>query len=167
MAATYEPIATTTLGSAAASVTFSAISGSFTDLILVCNYGTSTNANEAVYVQFNSDTGNNYSQTDLYGTGPTSGSQRITNTGFIRIGGRVSGTASGFENISICHIQNYSNSTTNKTLLNRYGAASLSTTATVGLWRNTNAITTILIAGASQNLNTGSTFTLYGIKAAI
>ena len=37
--ATYEPIATNTLGSAAASVTFSGISGSYTDLILI----TSTN----------------------------------------------------------------------------------------------------------------------------
>ena len=35
MAITYEPIATTTLGSAAASVTFSSISGSYTDLVLI------------------------------------------------------------------------------------------------------------------------------------
>ena len=34
-AATYEPIATTTLGSAASTITFSSISGSYTDLILV------------------------------------------------------------------------------------------------------------------------------------
>jgi hypothetical protein len=37
MAKTYEPIATTTLGTAAATVTFSSISGTYTDLVLV-NY---------------------------------------------------------------------------------------------------------------------------------
>ena len=35
MAITYEPIATNTLGSAAASVTFSSISGTYTDLVVV------------------------------------------------------------------------------------------------------------------------------------
>ena len=35
MATTYEPIATTTLGSAAASITFSSIAGTYTDLRLV------------------------------------------------------------------------------------------------------------------------------------
>jgi hypothetical protein len=35
MAITYEPIATTTLGSAAADVTFTSISGTYTDLVLV------------------------------------------------------------------------------------------------------------------------------------
>jgi hypothetical protein len=34
MAITYSPIATTTLGTAAASVTFSTISGAYTDLVL-------------------------------------------------------------------------------------------------------------------------------------
>jgi hypothetical protein len=34
MASTYTPIATTTLGSAAASYTFSSISGTYTDLVL-------------------------------------------------------------------------------------------------------------------------------------
>jgi hypothetical protein len=38
MASTYEPIATTTLGTATASVTFSSISGAYTDLVLVCRY---------------------------------------------------------------------------------------------------------------------------------
>ena len=35
MASTYEKIATTTLGSATASYTFSSISGTYTDLILI------------------------------------------------------------------------------------------------------------------------------------
>jgi hypothetical protein len=56
MAKTYEPIATTTLSSAQSSVTFSSISGSYTDLVLVSNVsGSGGNAN--LRVTLNSDTG--------------------------------------------------------------------------------------------------------------
>jgi hypothetical protein len=62
MAITYEPIATATLGTATASVTFSTISGSYTDLVLVIQrrYGYS-NKWYATSIRFNSDTGSNYS----------------------------------------------------------------------------------------------------------
>lgn len=163
---TYKSIATQTLGSAAASVTFSSIPGTYTDLVLVCNYATSTNATESVYIQFNGDTGSNYSCTDLVGNGSTAASFRESSATYVRIGGRGLGTASTFSNMSITNIMNYSNATTNKTFLNRNGIPSLGTVATVGLWRNTGAITSILVAGASQTLSTGSTFSLYGIASA-
>ena len=162
---TYVALATNTLGSAAASVTFSSISGAYTDLVLVCNYATSLNATENVYMRFNSDTGSNYSVTDLVGNGSTAASYRESSATLIRIGGRALGTSST-DNISIVNIQNYSNTTTYKTSLIRNDIPSLGTVATVGLWRSTSAITTILVAGNGQNLSTGSTFTLYGIAAA-
>ena len=65
---TYTPLSTTTLGSAQATVTFSSISGSYTDLVLVMNT-IGTSAGGDVQVQFNSDTASNYSCTILYGTG--------------------------------------------------------------------------------------------------
>ena len=37
MPATYEPIASTTLGSDAANVEFTSLSGTYTDLIVVCS----------------------------------------------------------------------------------------------------------------------------------
>jgi hypothetical protein len=40
------------------------------------------------------------------------------------------------------------------------------TVAEVGLWRNTSAITEIDLKFVTGNLVAGSTFTLYGIKAA-
>ena len=77
MASTYQPIATNTLGSAAASVTFSSISGAYTDLVLIMNAGSST-TNADVDINVNGDTGANYSRTILYGTGSTAGSTRYT-----------------------------------------------------------------------------------------
>jgi hypothetical protein len=50
MAITYEPIATTTLGTAAASVTFSSISGAYTDLVLVCNGNKSSCTQLSLYI---------------------------------------------------------------------------------------------------------------------
>jgi hypothetical protein len=62
---------------------------------------------------------------------------------------------------------NYSNTTTYKTVLLRSNNASAITVATVGLWRSTSAINTIKIyADGAAVFSVGSTFTLYGIKAA-
>ena len=63
---TYTPLARTTLSSAAASVTFSNISGSYTDLVLVVS---TISVNGTAYMTVNSDTGTNYSRTFMYGTG--------------------------------------------------------------------------------------------------
>jgi hypothetical protein len=75
MAITYEPIATTTLGSAAADVTFTSISGTYTDLVLVAvtQIGSS---GDYLGVQFNSDTGTNYSRTRLSGNGTSASSDK-------------------------------------------------------------------------------------------
>ena len=64
MPATYEPIATTTLGSAAASITFSSIAGTYTDLRLVM-VGT-TSASDWAFVRFNGTDGSStaYSASD-------------------------------------------------------------------------------------------------------
>jgi hypothetical protein len=55
----------------------------------------------------------------------------------------------------------------NKTTLARWNSATVEVGAGVGLWRNTAAINSILFKGyATAKYKTGSTFTLYGIKAA-
>lgn len=163
---TYTPIATTTLGSAQTSYTFSSIPGTYTDLVLVCNVKTSTNLSQSVYIQFNSDAGSNYSSTDMLGDGSTATGYRTTGATFIRIMGRATGTANTFHNMCRTSIQNYANTNTFKTLLNRSDVAA-GAVGTVGLWRSKSAITSITItAEASTNLETGSTLTLYGILAA-
>jgi hypothetical protein len=162
---TYEAIATQTLGSAAASVTFSSISGSYTDLIIVSNIANSTN--DSLYFRINGDTGSNYSTTWLYGNGTVAASGRQTsNTTGILSGAIQVGLSSTNYGSSIIQIMNYSNTTTYKTALTRWGLGNAETNATVGLWRSTSAITSVTILPGAGNLASGSTFSLYGIKAA-
>jgi hypothetical protein len=167
MPTTYEPIATTTLGSAQSSVTFSSISGSFTDLVLVMNAkGTGfTGSGTYPYVRYNSDSGTNYSRTYLSGNGSAASSGRGTseNLQYLVGGTYIDGT---FAYNSITHFMNYSNTTTYKTMLSRANNSGVQVDALVGLWRSTSAITSIIIYSSSGNFDTGSTFTLYGIKAA-
>ena len=160
MPATYENLATTTLTSTQTSISFTSISGSYTDLVLIATGQTS--AGENIRIQFNSDTGTNYSSTTLYGDGSTAASTRGSNGNSI-LSAVFSSTA---VSNSITHIMNYANTTTNKTILQRGNNPSNIARADVGLWRSTAAITSITLFVNSGNISIDSTFTLYGIKSA-
>jgi hypothetical protein len=158
---TYTPIATTTLGSAVSSYTFSSISSSYTDLILI-TAGTSS-ADGSYKLQFNGDTTSNYSNTFMYGDGSSAVSGRSSSQTSIGGLGRA-GTSQGN---GIIQIMNYANTTTFKTVIGRGSLASQLVIATVGLWRKTpEAINSITILPESGTMSTGTTFTLYGIAAA-
>lgn len=165
MAITYEPLATNTLGSAAATVTFSSISGNYTDLVLVTADIINTTNLLGMYIQFNSDTGSNYSRTFIEGNGSSAASSRNSNQTSIMIGRSYGGDRT----MNIFQIQDYANTTTYKTALCRYGSggSSSATGAGVGLWRNTNAITSITVGiEGGYNMSSGCSFTLYGVKEA-
>jgi hypothetical protein len=162
MPVTYEPIATTTLGSTQSTVTFSSISGAYTDLVLVSS-ALSAGTSQTIMMRFNGDSANNYSFTYVFGTGSVALSGTVGSISFA-IGGSAVATNAA---VNIVQIMNYSNSTTNKTVLGRRGQAGNYTFADVSLWRNTAAITSISLQPEnSQSFASGSTFTLYGIKAA-
>ena len=121
-------------------------------------------------LNFNSDSGFNYSITRLYGNGTTVTSDRFLNDASLDIG-YFGGTNTTGYLMSTINIQNYSNTTTFKSILNRWnsqaGASGAQyTAAVVGLWRNTSAINTLGLTFNSANIAAGSTFSLYGIKAA-
>ena len=157
MATTYEPIATTTLGSAASTITFSTISGSYTDLVVIFR-GIET-TNDFNLLRFNGDTGSNYSHTEIYGDGSSAQSGRGSNRTTMYFGrGQTT------PNSKILHILNYSNTTTYKTTLSRNNSDSVG--AFVNLWRSTSAITSIEFSRGGGNYDVGTTVTLYGIKAA-
>lgn len=166
MTVTYEKMATTTLGSSQATVTFSSISSAYTDLVIVLNTLTSV---DIVYtrIKFNSDSAANYSSTYLEGSGSVANSNSYSNNNYIQFSYWNAGAGANPET-TILNIMNYSNSTTNKTALLRYngvGGGASGVTSTVGLWRNTNAINTIEFSLGSGTFDSGSIFTLYGIKA--
>lgn len=165
---TYEPIATTTLSTATSSVTFSSISGSYTDLVVVVNSSQETTGTYSSYIQLNGDTGNNYSRIMLYGTGSAAGSALQSNNPSLYLGTWNAAQSSTDRQVLIINFNNYSNTTTYKTMLGRYNVAGVEVGAGVGTWRNTAAITSINLASGSgaNNFASGSTFTLYGIKAA-
>lgn len=165
---TYEPIVTYTAPSAQSSVTFNPISSAYTDLVLVVNSSNSVSTNQP-YIQINSDTSGsstNYSTTSMRGDGSSAASGRHSNNfGWFPVPGPGVGNNGNF-NPWIVHIMNYANTTTYKSALSRFNNASSILSANAHLWRSTAAISSITVVMESGNFLTGSTFTLYGIKAA-
>lgn len=158
---TYTPIATQTLGSAAASVTFSSIPQGYTDLVVVCNNVVDTNG--YCILRYNNDSNSNYSRTFIVGNGSSVASYRSSNN----TEAYINATTSGIGYFSIMNIMNYSNSTTYKTNLTRANYAGAEVDAFVYLWRSTSPITTInIISPSGSGIQAGSTFTLYGIACA-
>ena len=166
MTATYEKIATTTVSTPVLNVTFSSISGAYTDLVLVCGFSRSGGGNN-INLRLNSDTASNYSVTYLEGDGSTVYTNRSSNQTNMAVGFINGGTGTA-QDTMIVHFMNYSNATTNKTVLSRFSETSsgIAVGMAAGLWRNTSAITSIEIGrSATYNWTTGSVLTLYGIKA--
>ena len=159
---TYTPIATTTISSSTASYTFSSIPSTYTDLVLIIG-GKNTATDQGIVVQVGNgsvDTGTNYSTTYILGDGANASSGRDT-SGTYAIVGRMDGTAS----TSIVHFMNYSNTTTNKTILGR-GNDGTYVIQHVSLWRSTSAINTIKVYNLSSVNFSVATLTLYGIASA-
>ena len=168
---TYVAIATQTLGSAAATVTFSSIPGTYTDLVLVVNAQQSADA--PIYVRVNNSSASIYSTTSLRGDGTSATSTRFSATGSgidgegIWVQSEALPESSSFGIITYNFI-NYANTTTFKTALVRYNNASAFVGTNVSLIQTTSAITSILLrhGGGGANFAIGSTFSLYGIASA-
>ena len=158
---TYVALRTETVATATSSVTLSlsGISG-YTDLVLVINATASGGALNP-QIQFNGDTASNYSLTWMYGNGSAPFSGRYSDQTSSYIGYLTTSQPATF----IVQIQNYSNSTTNKTALFRWNTTNTEVGAGVCLWRNTAAITSVTIKTSANNFAVGSTFSLYGVKA--
>jgi hypothetical protein len=162
MPKTYEAIATYTASGTPSSYTFSSIPATYTDLVIVLNL-TSTGDNAGGFQwRYNGDTGSNYSWTYFGGNGSSAFSGRNSSQTYIDT---AMGTA-GNPNVHILQINNYSNTTTNKTSIVRTSSSTTEVGGNVGLWRSTAAINSITFTKATNTFVNGSTFTIYGIKAA-
>jgi hypothetical protein len=164
MPVTYEPIQSYTLGTAAADITLSSIAASWTDLRLVFTCP-ATASSAGVRVRFNSDSGTNYSFTQLFGDGSTAYSARSTSVSYLYL----IDTNTSQPVFGSMDVFSYAGSTFKTALLersmDRNGAGTVG--RNVGLWRSTSAITSIYIYNDSAiNFPIGTTATLYGIKNA-
>lgn len=158
----------------ASTITFSSISGSYTDLmIVIAGRDTATGtADASVRIKINNDgTSSNYTSSQfLVG----SGASASANT-----------TASSSNGVSICNIPgslnnanavgaarilipNYSGTTFYKMIESQYGSA-FNTTPTLGngayvaVWKSTSAITDITLTAGVTAFVDGTTATLYGL----
>jgi hypothetical protein len=158
---TYTPLATVTLGSAAASVTFSSIPATYRDLIIVTDTLNSSGS-ENMKIRFNSDTGSNYSSLRVTTDGLGAYSGSINNTTVAYADHSAYGDASNRHN-HIIQFLDYSATDKQKTFLSRATNASRGVDAVAARWANTSAITTIRLFYEVGNITTGSRFDLYGI----
>jgi hypothetical protein len=166
---TYVALKTETLLATASSVTFTSIPQTYTDLVLVISPKTTLDGRD-IRLQFNGDTGANYSTTVLSGwTSATSTGS--SNANYIQIGNYI-GTSSTLPSTTITYISNYSNTTANKTSLTRHNQFQTNvdpsyseTIAQTNLYRSTSAITSLTVSISSSTYAVGSTFSLYGIAA--
>lgn len=162
MAATYEPISTTTLSTSPTSITFSSIPSTYTDLkIVVVNTGTTLGTLEVTY---NNDTGSNYSRTILRGDGSTASSSASTNQTKWQ-SGDTGGTAPSMVSIDVF---SYAGSTYKTGLAQASNDQNGSgrVTSCVGLWRSTSAVNRVDLAMGGNAFASGTTVTIYGILKA-
>ena len=130
-----------------------------------------------MFARFNSDSASNYAHHRIIGDGATVSSAGSANSPSFILSYSVSdGYSSGMFGGGIMDILDYANTNKFKTVRTLGGVDTNNTggekgimSFTSGLWRSTNAITSIRIA-CSSDLSTGlaqhSHFALYGIKAA-
>lgn len=162
MPATYEPIATTTLSSAAASVSFTGISSAYTDLKIIA-VGKRVSGG-ALAIRFNNISTTTYSKIRLAGNGTSASSSRdISGT---EIG--TNGWNSTYDQLYEIDIFSYAGSTYKAALIrmsaDENGGGEVS--RIIGTWRSTSAIDRVDLLITSGTIAAGFTATIYGIKSA-
>jgi hypothetical protein len=179
----YESIATVTISSDTNTISFSSIPSTYTHLqlrgIVRCNYNSSSTGASAYKIQFNGDTGANYSFHAFQGNGTTASANSTSSTNQI-LGVAPWGNAGGFGAgllliPFIMDIVDYQNTNKTKTV-KIYDGFNTNTTSTnqylglrSGAWYNTGAINSILLDATAGSWSDGpfaanTSFALYGIR---
>ena len=164
---THDLIASSVLDSQVDSVTFSSISGSYRDLILVGVVKTAATGGPSANLRFNSDSGSNYYFAQMVGNGSTASATSSTTT-YVELGTNLY-MSSDFTYNFIAQIMDYSVTNKHKTVLSRTNQAldplnsGRGANAIATRWVSTSAITSITINVYQAVAN--STFYLYGIAA--
>ena len=168
----YESIATTTVGAGGvASITFSSIAATYTHL-QIRGIGRTNRATPAdmdsLWMQFNGDTATNYSDHALRGDGSAASATSDVSYAQMEMYRIANVYASNVFGAQIIDILDYANTNKYKTIRSLGGVdnnGSGMVALNSGNWRNTAAITSILLKPAVGTLfNQYSSFALYGIK---
>ena len=167
---TYELISSNVLSAAAASVTFSAIPATFTDLVV--RGSTRVSASTPVSLQFRyngSSGGTDYSFTNLRGSGSAASSDNVS--GNDSGGGAYANTVSTMTADTFSswefYIPSYLTSAKKSSsfiAVQETNATAANINAAANLYQNTTAISSIAFALSANNFVSGSSFYLYGIK---
>jgi hypothetical protein len=155
----YTALANVTLGSSASTVTFSSISGSYRDLVLIID---SRGASFAPQIRFNSDSGSNYAWVWMGGDGSGTSSNSASSVAQFNLGNFATWAN---PTSAIFNIMDYSATDKHKTVLNRIDIPSGGTSGWAMRWANTAAISSIQLFAAAGSYAAGSTLALYGVSA--
>lgn len=163
---TYVALAKTVLTGSQATITFSSIPSTYTDLCILVSARSADSAPYAILELRPNGATTNRSNTNLIKEDPNAAvSIRYTNFSSIALSGATA-TSNTFANLEI-YIPNYAGST-NKvvswtSVTENNNANSTYINAVAGLWSNTAAISSFTLYD-SYNFVSGSRFDLYGIK---
>jgi len=158
----YDSLAAVTLSSTATSITFAGIPTGYKHLQLRTTI--LNNATGGINIQYNSDTGSNYTYHQLYGIGSSSA---LSNAGTSQTSGYIAynNAAGSYPTVAVVDILDYQNTNKYKTHRSLAGTdvngSGGALTFFSGLWLNTAAISSITLLGTFQ---TYSSIALYGVK---
>jgi hypothetical protein len=158
----YTALANVTLGSSASTVTFSSISGSYRDLVLVMQATTTGTAFSRI--RFNNDSGGNYSWVTMEGNGSSAQSNQGNGGNNLPLPtGSSMDSSSNWMNI--IHVFDYTQTNKGISGLMRSNNPSDRTAAVAFRWGVTAVINQVQFIGNNQPFAAGSTFALYGVSA--
>lgn len=156
---TYIPLAEITLAATTTEVVFAGISQDYRDLVIETTTSGATGG--LLQIQLNGDTGSNYTQVVMYGSGASALSfSYSTIQGYL--------TISAYTNTSSCQatLMDYSASDKHTTILSRADYANaIRVQASAIRWANTSPVSSIRIYLGDGSFAVGDTFTLHGIEA--
>lgn len=160
---TYTPLANITLGSSAASVTFSSISQAYRDLVLVVQ-AKAASGGRNFKLRLNSDATATYSSVHMGGNGSTTASTTLSGANILNFNLYATvETTDGFN--AVVNFMDYSATDKHKAILCRENNAANGVDAVSARWASTSAITSIFLTTDAVNWSAGSTFSLFGIAS--
>jgi hypothetical protein len=166
MPSTYTLISSNVLSSSAASVTFSSIPSTYTDLVVKASTRNSSGGTCVIATTFNGQS-SGYSVTRLRGDGTSASSGRTSSATYLYFSLTDSTfTSNTFSNWEM-YLPNYLSSTSKA--VSNFSVSENNATASyidtnAGLSNITSAVTSVTLTASGDTFVSGSSFYLYGIK---